>query len=83
MISVRYGAPLQPIEGETHQELSKRMAQAIAELHDEDSSSWWESMQRAEQKQTPSLAGPRGPGWLRSWEGSGPVPRRGPKKTWR
>jgi 1-acyl-sn-glycerol-3-phosphate acyltransferase len=83
VISVRYGAPIRPAEGETHQDLSKRMTQAIAALHDEDRSSWWESMQRAERQQTPSLSGPRGPGWLRSWEGSRPVPRRGPRKTWR
>jgi 1-acyl-sn-glycerol-3-phosphate acyltransferase len=35
-VSIRYGRPLFPREGETHQELSLRMQRSIAELHDED-----------------------------------------------
>jgi 1-acyl-sn-glycerol-3-phosphate acyltransferase len=81
-VSVRYGRPIVPVEGETHQEFSRRMAQAIGELHDEDRSTWWEALKRAEAGATPSLAGPAGPGWLRKWEGSRPIPRRGPEKTW-
>ena len=81
-VSVRYGRPIEPVDGETHQEFSRRMAQAIAQLHDEDSSTWWDALRRAEQGKTPSLAGPRGPGWLRKWEGSRPIARRGPDKVW-
>ena len=81
-VSVRYGRPIEPVEGETHQELSRRMALAIARLHDEDRSTWWQSLKRAEAGATPSLSGPAGPGWLRKWEGSRPIPRRGPEKTW-
>jgi hypothetical protein len=40
-VTLRYGAPLYPIEGETHQDLSRRMAQAVAQLFDEDRSTWW------------------------------------------
>jgi 1-acyl-sn-glycerol-3-phosphate acyltransferase len=82
-VSVRYGRPLQPVEGESHQDFYKRMALAIAELHDEDRSTWWEALKRAEAGSTPSLAGPNGPGWLRKWEGSRPIPRRGPERTWK
>ena len=46
-VTLRYGAPLYPIEGETHQDLSRRMAQAVAQLFDEDRSTWWDSLQRA------------------------------------
>jgi 1-acyl-sn-glycerol-3-phosphate acyltransferase len=81
-VTVRYGRPIEPVEGETHQDLSRRMAQAVAQLHDEDRSTWWEALKRAERNETPSLAGPHGPPWLRKWEGSRPVPRRGPGKTW-
>ena len=81
-VTVRYGLPIEPVEGETHQDLSRRMAQAVAQLHDEDRSTWWEALKRAERDETPSLAGPQGPAWLRKWEGSRPVPRRGPGKTW-
>jgi 1-acyl-sn-glycerol-3-phosphate acyltransferase len=82
-ISVRYGAPLQPEDGETHQALSRRMTRAVAMLHDEDRSSWWESLRRAAEDQTPSLTGPQGPRWLRTWEGSRPLPKRGRTPTWR
>ncbi|HEV8563978.1 MAG TPA: lysophospholipid acyltransferase family protein [Actinomycetota bacterium] len=81
-VSVRYGRPIEPVEGETHQEFSRRMTLAIAQLHDEDRSTWWEALKRAEAGATPSLSGPAGPGWLRKWEGSRPVPRRGPERTW-
>ena len=81
-VTVRYGRPISPDDGETHQDLSRRMAQAVAQLHDEDRTTWWDALKRAEREETPSLAGPQGPAWLRKWEGSRPVPRRGPGKTW-
>jgi 1-acyl-sn-glycerol-3-phosphate acyltransferase len=81
-VSVRYGRPIAPEEGETHQGFSRRMAQAIAQLHDEDRSTWWDALRRAERGETPSLAGPPGPRWLRSWEGSRPIPRRGQDRVW-
>jgi 1-acyl-sn-glycerol-3-phosphate acyltransferase len=81
-VTVRYGAPIVPAEGETHQELSRRMSQAIGELFDEDRTTWWEALGRAERGDTPSLAGPQGPEWLRRWEGSRPLPGRGEPRTW-
>jgi 1-acyl-sn-glycerol-3-phosphate acyltransferase len=82
-VSVRYGRPLHPREGESHRELSRRMAQAVAQLHDEDRTTWWEALHRAQRGETPTLAGPPGPRWLRTWEGSRALPRRGRKPTWR
>ena len=81
-VTLRYGAPLYPIEGETHQDLSRRMAQAVAQLFDEDRSTWWDSLQRAERNETPTLAGPQGPDWLKRWEGSKPLSGRGETRTW-
>jgi len=81
-VSVRFGAPLYPAEGDTHQDLSRRMSQAVGQLHDEDRTTWWDALQRAETGETPSLAGPAGPSWKRQWEGTRPIPRRGPGKTW-
>ncbi len=81
-VTARFGRPIFPEEGETHQDFSRRMAQAVAQLHDEDRTTWWEALKRAEDDKTPSLAGPQGPAWLRKWEGSRPVPRRGTTKTW-
>jgi 1-acyl-sn-glycerol-3-phosphate acyltransferase len=82
-IRVRYGEALRPAEGETHQELSLRMQQAIAELFDEDRSSWWEARRRSAASSTPRLSGPAGPRWLRTWEGSRPVRRTGRPPTWK
>ncbi len=81
-VSVRYGPPIVPGRGQTHQELSRLMAQAVARLHDEDRSTWWKAIRRAELGDTPSLAGPRGPAWRRRWEGSQPVPRQGLPRAW-
>jgi 1-acyl-sn-glycerol-3-phosphate acyltransferase len=82
-VSVRYGAPLFPGEGESHQDLSRRMTKAVARLHDEDRTTWWESIRRAERGETPALSGPAGPSWLRAWEASRPIARRGRKPVWR
>jgi 1-acyl-sn-glycerol-3-phosphate acyltransferase len=81
-ISVRYGRPLWPQEGETHQDVSRRMTQAIAALLDEDRTTWWEALKRAEQRETPASSGPQGPSWLRIWEGS-KSPRRGKPSAWK
>jgi len=81
-VTVRFGAPLFPQESESHQGFSRRMAHAVARLHDEDRTTWWDALRRAEAGQTPSLAGPAGAAWRRRWEGSRPIARRGPGKTW-
>jgi 1-acyl-sn-glycerol-3-phosphate acyltransferase len=81
-VTIRYGRVLYPEEGETHQEFSRRMSQAVARLFDEDRTTWWDSLHRAQRDETPSLAGPRGPDWLKRWEGSRPLPRRGHARTW-
>jgi 1-acyl-sn-glycerol-3-phosphate acyltransferase len=81
-VSVRYGAPILPTEGETHQSFSQRMTQSVAELLDEDRSTWWDALRRSEQGETPAIAGPSGPAWRRKWEGSRPIPRRAPDRTW-
>ncbi len=81
-VTIRYGRELVPEPGETHQSLSLRMQQAVAQLFDEERSTWFEAIKRAEQGGTPPLAGPQSAGWLRTWEGTRPVPRRGTPKAW-
>ncbi len=82
-IRVRYGRPLFPQDGETHQQLSLRMQRSVAELFDEDRTSWWEAKKRAARDETPRLAGPAGPAWLRTWEGTRPIRRRGKPPVWK
>jgi 1-acyl-sn-glycerol-3-phosphate acyltransferase len=82
VVTLRYGAPIYAEEGESHQSLSVRMQQAVMTLFDEDRTNWFEATSRSERGETPSLAGPVGATWRRTWEGSRPVPRRGRPKTW-
>jgi 1-acyl-sn-glycerol-3-phosphate acyltransferase len=82
-IRVRYGKPLFPGDGESHQKLSLRMQQAVAELFDEDRTSWFEAQKRAASGETPRLSGPQGPQWLRTWEGSKPIRRSGKPPVWK
>jgi 1-acyl-sn-glycerol-3-phosphate acyltransferase len=82
VVTMRYGPPIYPEEGESHQSLSGRMQQAVMALFDEDRTNWFDATSRAERKETPSLAGPQGAAWRRTWEGSRPVPRRGRPRTW-
>jgi 1-acyl-sn-glycerol-3-phosphate acyltransferase len=81
-VTMRYGRVRYPEKDESHQAFSRRMQRAVAELFDEDRTSWFESVARAEREETPSIAGPQGPSWLRTWEGSRPIARRGPPKAW-
>ena len=93
-VTLRYGAPLYPIEGETHQDLSRRMAQAVAQLFDEDRSTWWDSLQRAQRERDAVARRSAGsrvaeavggfeaarPAGARPGPGSRPVPRTGGEK---
>jgi 1-acyl-sn-glycerol-3-phosphate acyltransferase len=81
-VRIRFGRPLRPVEGETHQSFSTRMQLAVGELFDEDRTSWWEARKRAESGQTPAITGPSGPAWLRKWEGSRAIKRRGKPPAW-
>jgi 1-acyl-sn-glycerol-3-phosphate acyltransferase len=83
VVTMRYGEAIYPEEGETHQHLSARMQQAVMQLFDEDRTDWFHALTRAERGETPSLAGPVGATWRRTWEGSRPVPRRGRPQTWK
>ena len=83
VVTLRYGAPIYAEEGESHQSLSSRMQRAVMALFDEDRTNWFEATARSERGETPSLAGPVGAPWRRTWEGSRPVPRRGRPQTWR
>lgn len=81
-LSVRFGPPLRPEEGEDFRSLSRRMQQALARLWDEDATTWWQSLRREAEGSTPPLAGPAGPRWRRIWESTRPLPRRGAGRVW-
>jgi 1-acyl-sn-glycerol-3-phosphate acyltransferase len=81
-ISVRFGPPIVPQPGEEVRSFSGRMQQDLARLFDEDRFTWWESLKRRTRGESRLPTGPAGPRWLRVWESTRPIPRRGPPRVW-
>jgi 1-acyl-sn-glycerol-3-phosphate acyltransferase len=81
-VSVRYGPPVWPQEGEPPRAYSERLADALAALWDEDRTTWWDSRRRAAERRTPRPEGPSGPRWLRVWEATRPLPLPRRPRVW-
>ncbi|MGH8989032.1 MAG: lysophospholipid acyltransferase family protein [Acidimicrobiales bacterium] len=79
-VSVVFGAPLTPDEGEDARRFAARIEAAVAILADEVASDWWSARKRAALGGTPALGGPEVSGWRRSWALS-PAPEIG-RDTW-
>jgi 1-acyl-sn-glycerol-3-phosphate acyltransferase len=54
----------------------------VAELVDEDASTWWESKQRSAAGQTPATAGPDVAQWRRVWASTESPRGERPTKIW-
>lgn len=74
-VSVRFGTPLLPHDGETFAAFNARLQQAVARLLDEDATDWWGSLRREARGSTPAATGPPAARWRRVWEASRPLPR--------
>jgi 1-acyl-sn-glycerol-3-phosphate acyltransferase len=81
-VTVRFGEPIQQREGEGVRELGARIETAVAELVDEDASTWWESKQRSAAGQTPATAGPDVAQWRRVWASTESPRGERPTKIW-
>ena len=81
-IRVRYGRPIHPREGETHQQLSLRMQQGVASCSTRTARRGGRP-RGGPQGRDAEPRRPRRPGWLRTWEGSRPIRRSGKPPTWR
>ena len=66
-VTIRFGRPLLPAAGESVRDFAPRVRQAVAELLDEDASTWWEAARRASAGATPDPAGPEVARWRRVW----------------
>jgi len=66
-VSVVFGTPVSPAEGEKAPRLAARIEKAVAVLADEVSSDWWSARKRSFRGGTPSLRGPDVAPWRRSW----------------
>lgn len=66
-VSVVFGTPLTPDEGEDARRFAARIERAVAVLADEIASDWWSARKRAASENTPSLRGPDVSAWRRAW----------------
>ena len=82
-VTVRFGQPIRPAEGEGPRELGARVESAVAALIDEDSSTWWDATRRAAQGQTPSTSGPDVARWRRVWTQTQPPAVQKNRRVWR
>ncbi|MGE3620025.1 MAG: lysophospholipid acyltransferase family protein [Acidimicrobiia bacterium] len=66
-VTVTFGVPLRPREGDNASRYATRIEQAVAELADESRTDWWQARRRAAAGTTPTLSGPDTPSWRRVW----------------
>ncbi|NPC96540.1 lysophospholipid acyltransferase family protein [Nocardioides sp. zg-DK7169] len=67
-LTIRFGEPLRPAEGESVREFAPRVRAALAQLLDEDATTWWDARRRAADGATPDPSGPDVAPWRRVWE---------------
>ena len=65
---ITFGTPLQPGPEDDSRHFGPRIEDAVAALADEASTDWWSARQRLHAGSTPSLSGPDGDSWRRSWD---------------
>ena len=81
-VTVRFGNPMRPDEGEDARAFGPRVEAAVAALADEHATDWWTARKRAAQGTTPPLSGPTTPAWRRAWALGDRGQRRAASKTW-
>jgi 1-acyl-sn-glycerol-3-phosphate acyltransferase len=83
-LTVRFGDPIAPAEGESVREFAPRVRGAVARLLDEDQTDWYASLRRAAAGATPDPAGPDVAPWRRVWESTqSPDADPGRIRAWR
>ena len=86
-LTLRFGEPLTPRDGESPRTFTPRIRDAIGALLDEERTTWWEARRRAAQGATPDPKGPDVAPWRRIWEQTGsfsvPPPSGRRLRAWR
>jgi 1-acyl-sn-glycerol-3-phosphate acyltransferase len=72
-VSVRYGRPVPPRDGENATDFNERMRAALALTLSEDRSTWWDALRGATAGTPAALNGPAAARWRRVWEASRPM----------
>ncbi len=81
-VSIRYGDPVRPREGEGPRELGRRVESAMAGLLDEDTSDWYAARLRASDGGSAPTSGPDVARWRRVWQTSHAPLQRGRRTVW-
>ena len=66
-VTVTFGDPLRPLDGEDARKYAVRIEAAVAALADEVATDWWTARRRSYAQQSPSLGGPDAGAWRRAW----------------
>jgi 1-acyl-sn-glycerol-3-phosphate acyltransferase len=66
-VTVVFGAPLTPDEGEDARRFGARVERAVAVLGDEVATDWWTARRRAAGGTSPAPQGPDASAWRRAW----------------
>lgn len=87
-VTLRFGEPIYPGEGESARDLAGRIRAGVATLIDEETSTWWEAQRRAASGTTPDPSGPADlPEWRRVWDQLEPIevsdPAGSDRRPWR
>jgi 1-acyl-sn-glycerol-3-phosphate acyltransferase len=72
-VTIAFGSPIVPDDGEDARRFGVRVEQAVAVLADEVKTDWWQARRRRAVGSTPSHRGPEGSAWRRAWA-LGPPP---------
>lgn len=81
-VTITYGTPLHPREGEDARRFAARLESEVAALADEATSDWWSARKRAHAGESPSLQGPDTSSWRRAWERGNRSPLRRRSPSW-
>lgn len=71
-VTVRFGTPLRPAETEAPRDLLRRLESALAELAEEETSTWWQARRRAVAGTSANPTGPPAARWRRTWAATAP-----------
>jgi 1-acyl-sn-glycerol-3-phosphate acyltransferase len=83
-LTIRFGAPITPAEGESVRDFAPRVSKTIARLLDEEQTDWYSSLRRAASGATPDPSGPQVAPWRRVWESTRlPNTESGRIRAWR
>jgi 1-acyl-sn-glycerol-3-phosphate acyltransferase len=81
-VTVIFGTPMRPDEGEDARRFGARIEASVAALADESTSDWWQARRRAAQGSTPDPRGPDAAPWRRAWALGAPPSPAAAKKRW-